>query len=65
MVSTLALMGVILKSMNRMLHPYLSTGLYLLMGWLVLVAIKSLIAALPAAGLWWLAGLQDAHASTH
>ncbi len=50
----LALIGVTLKSMNRMWHPYLSTGLYLLMGWLVLIAIKPLIAALPAAGLWWL-----------
>jgi hemolysin III len=50
----LAFMGVILKSTNRMSHPYLSTGLYLLMGWLVLIAIKPLIAALPAAGLWCL-----------
>jgi len=32
----------------------LSMVLYLLMGWLVVVAIKPLIAAMPAAGLAWL-----------
>jgi hemolysin III len=54
MVWGLALSGVVLKSMNRMSHPYLSTGLYLLMGWLVIIAIKPLMAALPSAGLGWL-----------
>jgi hemolysin III len=54
MVWGLAILGVVLKSMNRMSHPYASTGLYLLMGWLVLVAIKPLVATLPPAGLWWL-----------
>jgi hemolysin III len=50
----MAILGVVLKSTDRMSHPYLSTGLYLLMGWLVLIAIKPLIAVLPWAGLWWL-----------
>ena len=50
----LAVAGVVLKSMNRMSHPHLSTGLYLLMGWLVLIAIKPLVANVPTAGLWWL-----------
>ena len=50
----LAAAGVVLKSMNRMSHPHLSTGLYLLMGWLVLIAIKPLVASVPTAGLWWL-----------
>jgi hemolysin III len=50
----LAVAGVVLKSMNRMSHQHLSTGLYLLMGWLVLIAIKPLVANVPTAGLWWL-----------
>ena len=50
----MAILGVVLKSMNRMSHPHLSTGLYLAMGWLVLIAIKPLMAHVPAAGLWWL-----------
>jgi hemolysin III len=54
LVWSLALCGVVLKNMHRMSHPYLSTGLYLLMGWLVLIAIKPLVATLPSAGLWWL-----------
>ena len=37
-----------------MSHPHISTGLYLLMGWLVLIAIKPLVASVPTAGLWWL-----------
>jgi hemolysin III len=54
LVWSLAIFGVVLKSMNRMSHPFISTGLYLLMGWLVLIAIKPLVASVPAAGLWWL-----------
>lgn len=54
LVWSLAIFGVVLKSMNRMSHPFVSTGLYLLMGWLVLIAIKPLVASVPAAGLWWL-----------
>ena len=50
----LAAIGVTLKALNRMSHPHISTGLYLLMGWLVLIAIKPLAASVPTAGLWWL-----------
>lgn len=50
----LAVIGVVLKATNRMSLPYLSTGLYLLMGWLVVVAIKPLLAHVPTAGLAWL-----------
>jgi hemolysin III len=50
----LAVIGVTLKVMNRITHPHLSTGLYLLMGWLVVFAIKPLMASMPAAGLAWL-----------
>ncbi|CAK0776669.1 Hemolysin-3 homolog [Gammaproteobacteria bacterium] len=53
----LALIGVALKVFLRMSHPIISTGLYLLMGWLVLVAIDPLYARILLSGfLWLLAG---------
>lgn len=50
----LALAGIVLKSVSRASHPVLSTGLYLLMGWLILVAADPMFTRLPAAGLLWL-----------
>lgn len=50
----LAFAGVLLKALNRMAHPILSTGLYLLMGWLIVIAIQPLTARVPASGLLWL-----------
>jgi hemolysin III len=50
----LAVIGVALKVMNRIKHPHLSTGLYLLMGWLVVIAIKPLMDSMPVAGMAWL-----------
>ena len=50
----LALAGIVLKSVGRASHPIFSTGLYLLMGWLVVVAVDPLFAKVPAAGLLWL-----------
>ena len=50
----LALAGVLLKSLNRMAHPILSTSLYLLMGWLIVIAAQPLSASMPASGLLWL-----------
>jgi hemolysin III len=50
----LALVGVALKATDRVGHPKLSTGIYLAMGWLVLVAAKPLVAALSPWGLFWL-----------
>ncbi|MDP1930398.1 MAG: hemolysin III family protein [Gammaproteobacteria bacterium] len=54
MVWTLALVGVVLKSSNRLFHPRLSNALFLLMGWLILVAIKPMLDNVPVAGLLWL-----------
>lgn len=51
----LAIAGVVLKSLGGMRYPRLSTGWYLAMGWLILVAAKPLWLALPAGGLFWLA----------
>lgn len=50
----LALIGVILKSFAGMRYPKLSTGLYLAMGWLVVIAVKPMWLLMPAQGLAWL-----------
>lgn len=50
----LALAGVLLKALNRMAHPILSTVLYLLMGWLIVIAAQPLSASMPVSGLLWL-----------
>ena len=51
----LAGFGVALKASGGIRHPRLSTGLYLAMGWLVLVAARPLWLRLPGWGLFWLA----------
>ena len=50
-VWTFAVCGVVLKAVNRLSHPWLSTGLYLVMGWLVLVAAVPLVEHVPRHGL--------------
>ncbi|MFI5310850.1 MAG: hemolysin III family protein [Gemmatimonadales bacterium] len=50
----LAVAGVVLKSVRGFRHPRLSTAVYLLMGWLVVIAIKPMITHMPLAGLLWL-----------
>lgn len=50
----IAMAGVTLKALNRMAHPILSTGLYLLMGWLIVIAAQPLLERVPATGLLWL-----------
>jgi len=53
----LAIVGVALKVFDKAYHPILSTGLYLLMGWIVVIAVDPLLARVPTAGfLWLLAG---------
>ena len=54
LIWVLALTGVALKVLRRMTHPIISTVLYLLMGWLIIVAIDPLYERLPAEGLFWL-----------
>lgn len=48
--------GVAAKLFNRLQHPWWSTGLYVGMGWVALVAIVPLIERMPAGGLVWLVG---------
>lgn len=50
----LAVTGVLLTLFGKNPHPILTTGLYLLMGWLILVAVQPLSARMPPAGLHWL-----------
>ena len=52
----LAIAGVVLKAFFKTGHPILSTALYLLMGWLLVIAVKPLYARMPTAGLLWLIG---------
>jgi hemolysin III len=51
MVWSLALAGVALEVFGKRNHPMLSTGLYLLMGWLAVIAIEPLFAKVPATGM--------------
>jgi hemolysin III len=62
---SLAALGVTLKAFDRLAHPWLSTGLYLAMGWVVLIAVGPLvervampgIALLVAGGVAYTAGV--------
>lgn len=54
LVWALAVVGVILKSTDKLSHPWASTGLYLGMGWLVLIAAVPLVERVPTQGLVWL-----------
>lgn len=56
LVWTLAVAGVALKIFNRLSHPIISTGLYLAMGWLILIAVEPLFARMPVPGILWIAG---------
>jgi hemolysin III len=51
----LALVGVATKLIAGFRLRHASTGMYLLMGWLIIVAIKPLVENVPRAGLVWLA----------
>lgn len=51
LVWALAIFGTILKAFNRLSHPWLSTGLYLVMGWLVLIAAIPLVERVPLLGV--------------
>ena len=50
----LATIGITLKALDRLSHPWLSTGLYLAMGWLVVVAAVPLMERVPLPGVMWL-----------
>ena len=49
-----AAFGVTVKLLNRLQHPWLSTGLYVAMGWMALLVAPVLLQRLPPAGLAWI-----------
>ena len=54
LVWLLAAIGIVLKAFDRLTHPWFSTGLYLFMGWLVLVAAVPLVKHVPLPSMMWL-----------
>jgi len=50
-VWTMAVLGFTAKIFNRLRHPLWSTGLYVVMGWVAVVAAAPLVARMPGAGL--------------
>ena len=57
LVWSLAILGIVLKSVGGIGYPRLSTALYVGMGWLALIAIRPLWVHVPVAGwLWLMAG---------
>ncbi|MBN1346018.1 MAG: hemolysin III family protein [Phycisphaerae bacterium] len=51
----LALAGLGLMIVRGLRHPRISMALYLIMGWLAVIAAKPIILGLPAWGLFWIA----------
>ena len=54
-VWSLAIVGIVLKVVGGAEHPWVSTGLYLGMGWLCVVAVRPIWLHVPPTGLAWLA----------
>ena len=50
----LVVVGIVVEALPQTGNRILSLGVYILMGWLVLLALKPLLAALPWAGFVWL-----------
>jgi hemolysin III len=55
LVWSIAAIGIALKAFDRLSHPWLSTGLYLGMGWLAVIAVGPLLERVAASGLALLA----------
>lgn len=49
-----AAFGILTKTLATARSGVLSTSLYLVMGWLVVIVAKPMVELVPAAGLWWL-----------
>jgi hemolysin III len=53
-VWAVAAFGVAIKLLNRLRHPFVSTALYVALGWVVLLAAPTVLERIPAPGLAWL-----------
>ena len=51
----IALSGILLKLLTMRLPRWISTALYVAMGWLALIFVPQLSRNLPHAAMWWLA----------
>ncbi len=49
-----AALGIAAKLLNRLRHPFWSTGLYLAMGWVALVAVAPMLERMAPSGIAWL-----------
>lgn len=49
-----AAIGVGVKTLSSVSHPRVSTAMYLIMGWSILIAIRPLTSNMPPEGLRWL-----------
>jgi hemolysin III len=54
LVWSAAAIGVVIKLLDRLKHPLWSTGLYVAMGWVALVAVAPLFERMATTGLVWL-----------
>lgn len=50
----LAILGVLVQSIYINVWRWLTTTIYILMGWLILVGLKPLLSNLPLNAFWWL-----------
>jgi hemolysin III len=50
----LAILGIVLKAVRALWHPVLSNGLYLGMGWLIVIAARPFWMHMPHLGLLWI-----------
>jgi len=54
LIWSLAALGVAVKLLNRLRHPRVSTGLYLVMGWLAVLAAAPAVSRMSGTSLAWL-----------
>lgn len=54
LVWSLCIFGIVWKSFHAERFPIVSVLLYIAMGWIVLIAVKPLLAAVPLSGIVWL-----------
>ena len=54
LVWSVAVLGIVLKAVGGVRYPWLSTGVYIAMGWLALVAVGPLWFRMPVSAWGWL-----------
>lgn len=54
LIWSIAVFGLVLMVFDRLTNQWLSNGLYLAMGWLVLIAVVPLLSRMPLPGMLWL-----------